>query len=295
MTAEKAVNIKANKEGILFAPIGDIEIEEGFNIRRNAEPEQPLIDSVKASGVIHPIHVRYKGKMKSKLYLIDGERRLRAAKLAKLGSIPIVNHGLIDDREAFIISLTANDNQKKLTRSEQFAGFRRLKEEGLDADSIARVMAVDKRTVAEALVVLEKAAKAVKVAAQKGLREGGISPRVAARASHLPKKVQEKVAKTLVGASQKEGLEKVRAVEKKLGIVRPGVKAAPPPVPVQVSNYIEPGFEGRLRELAAKAEVGWNASPGQKVMMALRNTVFFLRGKTKMTVEDICQWAGDFG
>jgi ParB/RepB/Spo0J family partition protein len=291
MKIEKEVNIKSNKEGVSFAPTAEIEVEEGFNIRRNTEPEQELVDSAKEHGVIHPIHVRFKDRKKSKLFIIDGERRWKAAKLAKVGSVPIVNHGFLGDKEAFVISLTANDNQKKLSRSEQFAGFRRLKEEGLNAETIARVMSVNRRTVDEALIVLEKASKAVKVAAQKGLREGGISPRVAGRAAaSLPKKVQDKIANKLVGASQKEGLETIRKEEQKLGITRPGVKAAPARPKPAVSPIFEPGFEARAQELETHISRNIVFAPSHQPTIAQRSMMAYLKGKEKITLEYVFPW-----
>lgn len=223
-TKKSQVIVKANKDGVLFASLKSIRIEEGFNVRKNAKPGEEFIASIKANGVIHPLHVRWRDKTKSALYLIDGERRFNAAIKAGLGSVPIVQHGFIEDREAFVISLTANENQKRLTPKEMLVGFLRLKKEGFTSSQIANVMGMDSRTVAESLRVDSKGSKDMKSAAKKGSRSGGVAPRAAARASNLPKTEQTKLLKKMVGKPMDEQLDAVRKVEKKLGVTKPGRK-----------------------------------------------------------------------
>jgi ParB/RepB/Spo0J family partition protein len=223
--------VKANKDGVLFATLDSIDIEKGFNVRRNTTPEPELVASVKANGVIHPVHVRWKDRKKTRLFLIDGERRFYAAEKAGLGSIPIVQHGFIGDKDAFVISLTANENQKRLTRKEQLDGFRRLKAQGLSVKQIAGVMAVDTRTVDEAVRVEAKGSKELKAASKKGSKKGGVAPRAAARASHLPKEEQKKLVKKMAGKPMEEQLEIVRQAEKRKGITRPGRKKVEPKGP----------------------------------------------------------------
>lgn len=227
-SSKAKAKVKANKDGVLFAALNGIEIEDGFNVRRNTTPEPELIASVKANGVIHPVHVRWKDRKKTRLFLIDGERRFYAAQKAGLGSIPIVQHGFIGDKEAFIISLTSNENQKRLTRKEQLDGFRRLKAQGLSAKQIADVMAADARTVDEAMRVDVKGSKELKQASKKGSKKGGVAPRAAARASHLPKEEQKKLVRKMSGKPMEDQLEEVRKAEKRLGITRPGRKKAEP-------------------------------------------------------------------
>jgi ParB/RepB/Spo0J family partition protein len=222
--AVKAVSTKANKEGVTYASLKDIEVERGFNVRTNNKPEETLLASVKENGVIRPAHVRFKSKKKDKFYLIDGHRRYEAAKAAGLGSIPVVSHGNIDDKAALIISLSSNENQKKLSTKERFEGFRRLKKEGLSPAQIAKVMAVDKRTVEEAMRIESKGHKNLQKAAVKSTKDGGVHTRVAARASSLPKKEQQKLLPKVKGKTEKAGLDEIRKVEKRVGIKQPGRK-----------------------------------------------------------------------
>ena len=236
---KKAISVTTNKEGVLHTALVNIEVEKGFNVRKNAKPDEDLVASVKANGVIHPIHVRWKDRKRSSLYLVDGERRFNAATQAKLGSVPIVQHGFIGDKEATVISLTANDNQKKLTAKERLEGYRRLKRQGLSTHQISVVMAIDKRTVSEAMRVQEKGSPKMKAAAKKGVREGGVNPRVAARAAGLPKKAQDKLVNKVKGKPLTQGLAEVRRAERKEGVTKPGRKAttADPPTKAAKARY----------------------------------------------------------
>jgi len=288
----KTVKTSTNKEGVQHAAIQDIEVEKGFNVRKNAKPDEELISSVKANGVIHPVHVRWKDRKKTALYLIDGERRINAAMEAGLGAVPIVQHGFIGDKEAMIISLTANDNQKKLTRKEQLEGFRRLKRQGLTANQISEVMAVDKRTVAEALRVQEKGSKGMKKAAQKSVREGGVNPRVAARAANLPKKTQDKLVNKVKGKPLTQGLAEVRKAERKEGVKRPGRKAttATPATKTspQAKYQIAEDAAARCKEMEDVIRRKLRLVPTHKVLTAQLWIIEVIKGK--MNPQDVFSW-----
>lgn len=296
------VKITSNKQGSQFARILDLVVKRGFNVRKNVKPSQEFIDSVKQNGIVHPIHVRWETRKKEKLQVIDGERRLVAAgkKGAELGSVPIVHHGFIDDKQATIISLTANDNQKKLTRKELQVGYQRLKNFGLDVADIARVMAVERRLVSEALKVDAKAEKSVKAAAKKSVREGGINPRVASRAAGLPKVEQRKLTPKLKGKPKSEGLAEVRKVEDKLGIKRRGRKAKDEQAPKQQPSKAPKvakvtGGYAIAKDAAARAQSMEKAirkklkfSPTHKVLNAQLMVLECIKGK--MQPADLFGW-----
>lgn len=290
------MTVKANSDGVLFATLDSIDIQEGFNVRRNTIPEEELISSVKANGVIHPVHVRWNGKEKTRLILIDGERRYQAAQEAGLGSIPIVQHGLISDKEAMIISLTANENQKRLTRKEQLEGFRRLKKEGLSPGQISKVMAVDARTVDEALRVDQKGSAELKSAARKGAKGGGVAPRAAARAASLPKDEQKKLVNKMKGKPMEDQLEEVRKVEKRLGITKPGRKKAEPkpskaPKGPEVAkgNYrLATDFVDRCQSLEEELNKRLRHAPSHRVHTGQMMIIKCLKGQCEVT--DVFGW-----
>ena len=290
------MSIKANSDGVMFATLGSIDIPEGFNVRRDTTPETELISSVEANGVIHPVHVRWSDRKKSRLSLVDGERRFLAALEAGLGSIPIVQHGHLTDREAMIISLTANENQKRLTRKEQLEGFRRLKKEGLSPGQISKVMAVDARTVDEAIRVDAKGSRELKAASKKGSKQGGVAPRAAARASHLPKDEQKKLVKKMSGKPMEDQLEEVRKAEKRLGVTRPGRKKAEPkpqkppkgPSVSKGSYHLATDFVARCEALEKELNKKLLHAPSHRVHTGQMMVIKCLKGQCEMS--DVFGW-----
>ncbi len=79
-----------------------------------------LVGSIKANGILVPVHVRNKGgKGKATHELLDGERRFCAAVAAQLKEIPAIDHGEMTDEEAFEITFTTNFAREDLTPLEQ--------------------------------------------------------------------------------------------------------------------------------------------------------------------------------
>jgi ParB/RepB/Spo0J family partition protein len=209
---------KPSQNGLTFFDPRDIEIDPTFNIRKNATPEKELVESIRQNGILNPVHVRSKNKKGDGVVLIDGHRRMNAAKEAGCTSIPAVNHGFLDDKSAYIIALTTNKDQKKLSQKEQFEGICRLNKLGASPEEISISMALEIRTVTEAIRVQEKAIPAIKKAVKKGVKEGGVNPRVAARAATLPKPAQEKLLPKIEGKPKEEAMVEVRKMEEKVGV-----------------------------------------------------------------------------
>jgi ParB family chromosome partitioning protein len=105
-----------------------------------------LSDSIKKFGVIQPVIVRRKGD--GFFELIAGERRLRAAKMAGLATIPaIVRYS--NDQQAMELALVENLQRKDLNPMEEARGYHRmLKEFGYTQESIAQRIGKDRSTVA---------------------------------------------------------------------------------------------------------------------------------------------------
>ncbi len=86
---------------------------------------QELADSIRQHGVITPILVQ---KKEDYYEIIAGERRWRAAKLAKLKEIPAIIRTL-DPRESVEIALIENIQREDLNPIEEAQAYRRLLEE----------------------------------------------------------------------------------------------------------------------------------------------------------------------
>ena len=88
-------------------------------IDEKSESFRELVKSIKAQGVIVPVHCRFHPKKKDKYELLAGERRLRASKAAGLTMIQAISHGDISDETAFEITFTENFARKDLTPLEE--------------------------------------------------------------------------------------------------------------------------------------------------------------------------------
>jgi ParB family chromosome partitioning protein len=116
-----------------------------------ANPNQPRRDlgdlgslaaSIKAEGVLQPVLVE--GPMPDGFYwLVDGERRWRAAMLAELEEIPalvrtaVVRSNGAGSRERLLLAVVANMQRKQMDPLEEALAFRQLAENGFTVSEIA--------------------------------------------------------------------------------------------------------------------------------------------------------------
>lgn len=142
----------AEEGGLLEVPVGAIE----------PNPRQPRSDfaeealaalarSIREVGVLQPVVVR---RREGGYELVAGERRLRAAKLAGLATIPaIVREG--DDTESLREALIENIHREDLAPLELAAAFQELLEElGATQDVVAERLGYSRAHVANTIRLL---------------------------------------------------------------------------------------------------------------------------------------------
>jgi len=93
--------------------------------RFDEESLQELADSIIEQGLMQPIIVR---KSDNNFEIIAGERRWRAAKLAKVDTIPVIVRD-INDRTASIIALIENMQRVDLSAIEEAEGIKKMIDE----------------------------------------------------------------------------------------------------------------------------------------------------------------------
>ncbi len=122
--------------------------------RTHFEPEQlrELAESIAEHGIIQPLIVT---RDESNGYrLIAGERRLQAARLAGLQTVPVVMREVADS-ELLELALIENIQRADLNAIEEAMAYRRLIEEyGLTQEETARRVGKNRVTVANALRLL---------------------------------------------------------------------------------------------------------------------------------------------
>jgi ParB family chromosome partitioning protein len=124
-----AATAAAPRGGVRMVPIGQIK-PGAFQPRRFFDEGElaDLVNSIKAQGVLQPILLRRDPANANGYELIAGERRWRAAQLARLHEIPALVKDL-SDREALEVALVENLQRQDLTPLEEAQAYRRLMDE----------------------------------------------------------------------------------------------------------------------------------------------------------------------
>jgi ParB family chromosome partitioning protein len=126
-----------------------------------------LKESIGEKGVLQPVIVR---KKSGRYEVVAGERRLRAAKLAKLKTIPALVRQ-VSDVEALEIALVENLQREDLNPIDEARGYRELiKRFSLTQDELSRKIAKDRSTIANVLRLLNLPEEV-----KQGLQEGRIT------------------------------------------------------------------------------------------------------------------------
>lgn len=114
---------------------------------------QELADSIKEKGVLQPILAE--ADQAGAYFIVAGERRVRAARLAGLEKIPVIVRQF-NAQEKLEIALIENVQREDLTPIEQGLAYRRLMEmANLSQEQIAQKVGKDRSTVANVLRLLK--------------------------------------------------------------------------------------------------------------------------------------------
>jgi ParB family chromosome partitioning protein len=128
-----------------------------------------LANSIREFGVMQPINVRI---IKDNTYeLVAGERRLRAAKIAKLETIPAI---IIDvnDKDSAVLALIENLQRQNLNFIEEAEGYYNLiNDYALTQDEVAKQVGKSQSTIANKLRLLNLSEKVLKVILDNQLSE----------------------------------------------------------------------------------------------------------------------------
>jgi len=174
--------------------LGDIDVEESSNeefetsaqgsVERSSSqtlevsvdrispsPFQPRADfdneslaelsaSLKTHGMLEPLLVREDPRDPTRYQLIAGERRLRAARMAALGSVPMLVKSATD-LEMLEMAIVENVQRENLNPIEEARGYRRLMDSSAQAgrplsqQEVAEKVAKNRATVANLLRLLD--------------------------------------------------------------------------------------------------------------------------------------------
>ena len=135
--------------------------------RFNQENIEELAQSIRETGILQPLIVR--PEKDNEYQLIAGERRWRAAGLAKLETLPVVVRDVTDE-EAVVFALVENIQREDLNVVDQADAYARLNDEfGLTHDEIGRMLGKARASITNALRLRELIPEVLKA-----LRDGKI-------------------------------------------------------------------------------------------------------------------------
>ena len=147
----------AGQERIPGVALLDIDqiVPNQYQPRRDFHDDtlRELADSIKANGIIQPLIVR-RGE-DGKVYLIAGERRLRASKLAGLKHVPVVMRKT-SDKEALELALIENIQREDLNCVDVALSYYQLIEDfHLSQEDVAKRVGKDRASVSNHLRILK--------------------------------------------------------------------------------------------------------------------------------------------
>ena len=174
-----------------------------FNPRRNFPEAQiaELATSIRERGLVQPLVVRPSGASGKSFEIVAGERRWRAAQVARLKEVPVVVRSL-SDKEAIEIAIIENVQREDLNAIEEAEGYSVLMENhGYTQEDLAKVIGKSRSHLANTLRLLKLPNRVLDL-----VRSGALS------AGHARALVGHPDAAALAARIVKEGLT-VRQVE----------------------------------------------------------------------------------
>ena len=139
---------------IVSLPVGAIK-PNPHQPRRQFQPEelQELGESIRLYGILQPLTVRKTGP--TTFELVAGERRLRAAVLAGMDSVPCILLN-VDAEQSGLLALVENLQRKDLDFIEEAEGLRSLiRTYGMSQEEAARCISKSQSAVANKLRILK--------------------------------------------------------------------------------------------------------------------------------------------
>ena len=153
LLGDDVIAAKDERASSLLLPISQVE-SCSTQPRKSFEPEalSDLADSIRIHGIIQPLTVR---KLQSGYYqIIAGERRWRAARMARLTQVPVVVIEA-DDRKAMELAMIENLQREDLNPIEEAEGYKVLMEQyNMTQEETAQRVGKSRSAVANALRLL---------------------------------------------------------------------------------------------------------------------------------------------
>ena len=199
-------------------------------LRLRANPDQPrrvfdedglreLAESLKARGVIQPLIVRADPKEEGAWQIVAGERRFRAAQIARLHEVPVIVREY-DDRELLEIAIIENVQRADLDPIDEGAAYRALMDRfGHTQEQVATALGKSRSHVANQMRLLALPADVQAMVQAGALTAGHARPLIGhPRAAELAQQISERA----LSAREAEQLAKAERAPDAPTRARPG-------------------------------------------------------------------------
>ena len=200
-----------NRTGAVEVPVGSIR-PNPYQPRKSFDKEKlkELSESIKEHGIIQPLIVRKKGM---DYELVAGERRLRAAKLAKLQTVPVLVRDY-DEKQMRELSLVENIQRHDLNPLEEAKAIRELmKQCGYTQAEVAGRLGRSRAAVANLLRMLNLPEELQAMVAAETVTAGQVRPLLA---------LEDREQQLKIGKALTEHGWSVRTVEEVVKTVKEG-------------------------------------------------------------------------
>ena len=205
---------------------------------------QALADSIREHGILQPLAVRDVGD--GFYQIIAGERRWRAARLARLEEIPVVVIEA-DDRTVMELALIENLQRQDLNPMEEAEGYRVLMEEyGLTQEQAAERVGKSRPAVANALRLLALPDEVREMVTGGTLSAGHARAVLSLPTQRLQKNAAQKIIALRLSVRQAETMCKRMALE---------LKAPPPPPVLPAVDYVAECEKALSKHLDRKVKI----------------------------------------
>jgi len=217
------------------------------------ETLRELADSIREQGILQPLVVR---PVDGRLELIAGERRWRAAQLAGLKEVPVLER-LASDREVLELALIENLQREDLNPIDEAAGYAQLQTQfTLTQEQIAQKVGRSRVAVANALRLLKLAPAVRDALRSRELSTGHAKVLLGLEDPALQSAAAEQVRSRRLSVRQTEELVAQY-------LIQPFPSASPTPSVVAPRDPHVVDVENRLRDrLATRVGLRYRAGRG---------------------------------
>ena len=207
-----------NDPGVSYIKISDVRPNPN-QPRRNFDSKAliELSNSISEKGIITPITIR---QLDKGYEIIAGERRWRAAKKAKLKSIPAYVLHIESEAEMMEVALIENIQRENLNAIEEAEGYAVLNRKyDLSHEDIAKAIGKKRTTIANALRLLK-----LPLEIRKSIRDGKISAGhgraiLQKKTTASMRRLWHKIVKESLSVRKAEALVKQKRKKKSKGLV----------------------------------------------------------------------------